>query len=76
MPRQKMEPETKRRLAAIDPAKLYPLPVLQEASGLGTASFRQLRRHGLAVRYAHGRAFVLGRDFIQAVAEGKEQKDD
>lgn len=62
-------------LGPVDPSTLYPLPDLQARVGLGVAAFRQMRRDGLAVRYAGGRGYVLGKDFIDHVMQhGKSEK--
>lgn len=64
------------QLAAIDPTKTYPYPVLKRDSGLGDAAIRELRRKGLRVFYVGGRAFCSGADFIAALTEhGKTSKD-
>jgi hypothetical protein len=52
---------------AIEPATLYRLDTLKQASGVGSWGIRQMRRAGLPVKYVGGRGFVLGRDFIEHV---------
>jgi hypothetical protein len=59
--------ESASALREVRPEVMYPLPVLQGHTGLGSAALRQMRREGLAVRYISGRVFVLGRDFIEHV---------
>jgi hypothetical protein len=59
----------------IVPSVLYPLDLLKAKSGLGAAALRTARRTGLKVRYAGGRGFIMGRDFIQWVEQnGKETR--
>lgn len=62
-------------LGPIEPHILYPLPELQARAGLGNAAMRTARRAGLKVKYAGGRGYVLGLDFIEYVeANGKDEK--
>jgi len=62
-------------LGPIEPHILYPLPDLMARAGLGNAAMRTARSQGLAVKYAGGRGYVLGRDFIAWVAaNGKDRK--
>ncbi len=62
-------------LGPVEPHILYPLPELQARAGLGVAALRTMRREGLQVRYAGGRGYVLGRDFIDHVMQhGKSEK--
>lgn len=64
-------------LAAIDPALQYPLELFEQIAGLGRAALREARRKGLRVRYVHGRAFVLGRDWLEYCdSAGKGSKDE
>jgi hypothetical protein len=62
-------------IGPIEPQVFYPLVDLQSRSGLGVAALRTMRREGLPVRYAGGRGFILGRDFIEHVMQhGKSEK--
>lgn len=62
-------------LGPVEPHILYPLPDLQARTGLGNAAMRTARRAGLVVKYAGGRGYVLGRDFIEYVeTNGKDEK--
>lgn len=62
-------------LGPVEPHVLYPLPDLQARTGLGNAAMRTARRAGLVVKYAGGRGYVLGRDFIEYIeAHGKSEK--
>jgi hypothetical protein len=62
-------------LGPIEPHVLYPIEELKARSGMGTTAMRSLRREGLNVRYAAGRAYVLGRDFIEHVMQhGSDHK--
>lgn len=62
-------------LGPIVPGVLYPLDHLKARSGLGSAALRTARRTGLKVRYAAGRGYILGRDFILWVEQnGKDSK--
>lgn len=62
-------------LGPVEPTVLYPLVDLQARTGLGSAAFRQMRRDGLKVKYAGGRAFIFGADFIEHVrSTGKDTK--
>jgi len=52
----------------------YPLPLFTRGVGLKRHGMREARRNGLRVVHLHGRAYVLGRDWIayldrQATAE-------
>lgn len=49
----------------IDTANIYTLPALARATGWGKAGIRSARRKGLVVRYASGKAFVLGSDVAE-----------
>ncbi|WP_166822606.1 hypothetical protein [Thalassoroseus pseudoceratinae] len=42
----------------------YPLEVFFRMTGWGRDSLRKARRKGLRVRYAGGRGFVMGTDFL------------
>lgn len=56
--------------------ELYALEEFQQRVGLGRGAMREARRGGLRVRYVHGRAFVLGADWMEYVgSESKEQKN-
>lgn len=44
---------------------LYRLDDFQKLTGLGRSAMRTARRNGLKVRRTGGRAYVLGRDFIE-----------
>lgn len=48
----------------ITPESLYRLDDFQKLTGLGRWAMRTARRNGLKVRRIGGRAYVLGRDFI------------
>jgi len=62
-------------LGPIEPNILYPLDSLMALSGLGKTAFRSMRREGLKVKYAAGRAYVKGEWFIDHVeAHGKDSK--
>jgi hypothetical protein len=62
-------------IGPIEPHVLYPIDDLKARSGLGIAAIRTMRRSGLQVRYAGGRAYVLGKDFIDYVIKhGKSEK--
>lgn len=52
-------------LGPIEPDVVYPLPDFMARAGLGDAAMRTARKSGLAVKYAGGRGYVLGRDFIE-----------
>jgi hypothetical protein len=71
-----MDPATMiRQPGEIEPDTLYALDELKGRSRMGTAALRTMRREGLNIRYAGGRGYVLGRDFIQHVmANGKSEK--
>ncbi len=49
----------------VDTTKIYTLPALARATGWGKAGIRSARRKGLIVRYASGKAFVLGTDIAE-----------
>ena len=53
----------------IRPDCLYPLPEFKRRTGLGTHAMRTARRNGLLVRRVGGRAFILGKDFIEHLEE-------
>lgn len=62
-------------LGPIEPHILYPLEDLKARSGMGAVAMRTARRAGLVVKYAGGRGYVLGRDFIEYIdANGKSEK--
>jgi len=56
-----------RRTEAIESGKIYPLETFKRISGLKNHAIRQARRAGLRVRRKHGRAFVLGDEFISYI---------
>jgi hypothetical protein len=63
------------KVGPIEPHVLYPLREMEARTGLGRAAFRTARRAGLVVKYAGGRAYVLGADFIRYVEDhGKNEK--
>lgn len=65
-----------KQLTPIRPDELYALEAFIPAVGQGVASIREARRRGLKVQYVHGRAYVLGRDWIEYVeAEGRPTKN-
>ena len=49
---------------AIESGRAYTLPAFRQVTGLGLAAMRTARRRGLRVRHAHGKAFVVGADFL------------
>lgn len=53
--------------AQISADKLYLLESFKSLTGLGDCWMRNARRRGLRVHRVGGRAFVLGRDFIEFV---------
>jgi hypothetical protein len=53
------------RYEAVDPQKLYFLPVFKRVTGLGDKAIRMARAGGLRVISKHGRAAILGADFIR-----------
>jgi hypothetical protein len=57
----------------IEPDCLYTLSAFREATGLGEAALRTLRRQGLKVHRAGGRAFVLGREAIEILTMETDQ---
>jgi hypothetical protein len=60
----------------IYPERLYPLKAFEQAAGVGKAGLSAARQNGLAVRYAAGRGWILGSDWIQYVIKnGKLKKD-
>lgn len=60
-------------LPVIEPSNLYPLATFQKLSGMGRAALRSARRAGLEIKYVGGRAYILGKAFIDFVqANGKE----
>lgn len=60
---------------SIEPQVLYTLPELMARSGMGKAALRTARQAGLKVRYAGGRGYVKGSDFISYIEEhGKDEK--
>ncbi len=56
----------------IEPGVSYRIDEFQKRTGLGRWALRTARRNGLTVRYAGGRAFVNGTDWIAYVAERGE----
>ncbi|MSR58423.1 MAG: hypothetical protein EXS05_12350 [Planctomycetaceae bacterium] len=46
----------------------YPISVFCKRSGLGEAALRSARAAGLKVRYAGGRAYIIGADFLEFLA--------
>ncbi len=46
----------------------YALEEFKRRVGLSTWALRKARSHGLVVRYRHGRAFVLGSDWLDYLA--------
>ena len=62
-------------IAAVVPNALYPLDAAQRLTGLGSTSFRAMRREGLPVKYRGGRGFVLGKHLIDHILDtGKDTK--
>jgi hypothetical protein len=59
----------------IQRGQLYALQNFQAATGLGRTSLREARRRGLRVQYVHGRAFVLGDDWLDYVSHHGRQSD-
>ncbi|MBB02727.1 hypothetical protein GYB59_06275 [bacterium] len=47
----------------------YSLQEFKERTGMGRAAMQQARRKGLVVRRAHKRGYVLGRDWINYLAQ-------
>ena len=65
-----------KSLQPIRPDEIWPLELFLPAIGIGQASMHMARRNGLAVHYIHGRAYVIGKDWISYVKEnGKATKD-
>lgn len=57
-------PPLAEALGVIYPHALYTLDALKRTLGLKDAALRTARRAGLPVYYCHGRAFVIGEDWI------------
>ena len=55
-------------LGEIHDAESYPLPIFQQRTGQGRKGIAQARRQGLRVRKVGRRAYVLGRDWHQYLA--------
>ncbi len=55
---------TTEHLAPIYASAVYPLADFRQRTGLGKDAMREARRNGLVVRRIHGRAFVLGSDWL------------
>jgi hypothetical protein len=63
-------------LGPIDPDQLYPKPTIMRLSGLGQRCLNDAQRSGaLRVRFVGGRCFILGRDFVEWVENGKASKN-
>jgi hypothetical protein len=58
----------------IDEGGCYGLQEFARRTGLKRKALRRARDAGLVIRYRHGRAFVLGRDWIEYL-EKTEQAD-
>jgi len=52
---------------SIDRNRVYGVKSFLEVTGLGEAGLRSARRNGLTVHYCHGRAFILGQDWLMYV---------
>lgn len=50
----------------------YPLPLFSDSVGLGRAALATARRNGLTIRKVGNRKYILGRDWLQYVAEHGE----
>ena len=50
--------------SSIDRDRAYWLKTFLEIQPIGDTGLRSARRNGFKVRYAHGRAFVLGSDWL------------
>jgi hypothetical protein len=53
---------------------LYLLEDLKRRTRLGDWALRKARQNGLVVRYIGGRAFVLGKEFIEFAATAPQSK--
>ena len=68
------QPATRKPIQA---NSVYALDDFMERDGLTRQGIRAARRAGLRVRYAHGRAFVLGGDWYEYLCKvGKSTKDE
>ena len=50
---------------SIDRNNIYGIQEFLEITGIGASGLRAARRKGLPVHYVHGRAFVLGSDWLR-----------
>ena len=53
----------------IDAATAYPLSVFMQRTGLGRKAVARLRRQGMPIRKAGRQVFIVGQDFIAAIAQ-------
>lgn len=56
----------------IEADKAYSIKVFQRITGMGTAAMREARKKGLPVRRCGLRSFVIGRDWIEYLAENSK----
>ena len=61
-------------LRPIEPGTLYPLAEFQRRTGWGRHAIRKARGDGLTVHRAGNRAYVFGKDFIDYVTAGPEDR--
>lgn len=58
----------------IDAATVYPLETFTRKTGLGRKAIARLRRNGMPVRIAGRQKFIIGADFIAALARDERNQ--